>query len=279
MLINSSRILETTTHLLIELDFCSKFMYIVKVLITLVRQNESKFPPGVIPLENDIFQRHQLMAGHTPTSARYNYIRYVKTLWHPSEEGFVKVCIFFVIMSKEFQGSKINAGVFDVFARGITSIDFLKKTRYRLEIKGVEKAVIFKEAESNKVLFVLRDLSQAPLRLEKNVEDNKVLSIHGCKEESGERSCEITFQSHVEREYFYLALHNLMDTPTYRRLSIFVGSWNMGSAAPPPLDAWIPSPSREMAFDMYVIGLQVSFKFRCKISKPCAGGKMEKRRN
>lgn len=180
----------------------------------------------------------------------------MKTLWTTPEESFVKVAPQVWSQHNSKQISKIHSGCFDVFARGITSIDFLKKTRYRVEVKAVEKVVHFKETENNKTLMTLSDLHDSNVQIEKSIEDPKVLWLYGHKDESGEKNCEIIFSSNVERDYFYLVIHQLMGTPHQRRISMWMGTWNLGSAAPPALDAWIPSPN-DRAYDMYIVGVQV----------------------
>jgi len=71
------------------------------------------------------------------------------------------------------------------------------------------------------------------------------------------------FSSTEQRERFYEAIfvsqHGLNYFPYMSSnvtLNIFVGTWNMGNAAPPAgLDSWL---QQKMNYDMYVIGLQES---------------------
>jgi hypothetical protein len=80
------------------------------------------------------------------------------------------------------------------------------------------------------------------------------------------RSTEITFQSHVERECFFLLAHSFRETSQQQTVKIFTGTWNigchfvvafltsLGGAIPPSLDDWVPTSK---GFDMIVVGVQV----------------------
>lgn len=73
-----------------------------------------------------------------------------------------------------------------------------------------------------------------------------------------QRSCELQFASHAERELFYLAVNKLREVPTELSLRIFLGTYNMGSAPPNHLHSWIPvTPVNGVnRYHLYVIGTQ-----------------------
>jgi hypothetical protein len=88
-----------------------------------------------------------------------------------------------------------------------------------LDVDVVQKMVHFVEAEG-RVILTMKNLHNSITKVEKSLEDTKVLLINDYFDDvtATEKNCEIMFQSHVEREYFYLLVLSLFDVPNRQKV-------------------------------------------------------------
>jgi len=119
-------------------------------------------------------------------------------------------------------------------------------------------------SENNNMTNILRllqeDIQYRSLKVEKSNEDNRMISIvnYFDKVQSAERTCDVILSNIHEREFLYYAIHSLMESQQQAQLNLFIGSFNLGGAAPNSLEGWIPtsrSPSH-FPIDLYVVGVQ-----------------------
>lgn len=98
------------------------------------------------------------------------------------------------------------------------------------------------------------DLRAERLKIEKSTDDSCSLSIVNFKEK-GEKTLDILFGSNLEREVFFMTTFQFQQLSGMQTLKVFTGTWNMGSAQPPSLHAWI---STDLVYDIYAIAVQVN---------------------
>lgn len=166
------------------------------------------------------------------------------------------------------KGSRATFGHFEVTAQGVSQTNAAKRLRLSVDLDMSKRTVTFTQSEGRKTPIVLLKLRSEELRapsfrIEKSLEDSRTLYLvdYFDKVIKSERTSELIFQSHVERELFFLATQHLRDAPIRATLRVFTGTFNMGSTPPNSLDSWIP-----FGCDIYCIGSQVLLLCLCFLS-------------
>lgn len=226
--------------------------FITYVLLDTQRsKNETLFPSGAVLLEQEILQRYRQTVGLRSIKAKLKYLQLLRSP--------VLVNDPMLKVRKLFTHEKVSpaiGGHFEVFAKGVSK-NVLKRVKGVLVVDMEKKIVTFTKP---KLLLMLEEthLTAPSVRVEKSLEDSKTLSLLNYFEslQRKERSCEITFQTNAERELFYQMVQRVRGVPEKLDVRIWVGTWNIGSAVPPPLDDWLPSTG----YDLYAIGTQVRWE-------------------